>query len=110
MAASESWVKKNIFSLVNLGVLLIGFVVAYVRLEAKVDQIQRSLVDKEIVRSVAKEVLEDKLAIIMYDTSYIKKELNEQTEINKSLFRRMRESSKVSANDETIYSQIYKTK
>ena len=84
----DSWVVKNIFSLIALLITVGGMIAGYTRLEVAVSDLKSNKVDKEVIRQVATEVMVDKMALMQKDISFLKDRIDRMEENVKVLFRR----------------------
>lgn len=71
----DSWIVKNIFSLINVGVLIAGLIAGYTKLQVTVEQLKQNAVTKEDVRKISSEVIADKIAPLQTDISYLKNQV-----------------------------------
>lgn len=87
-STQDNFFVKNIFSIISLIVLIGGFVAGYAKLQVTVNDIKQRSIDKEIIRKISKEVVQQLNAPIQKDIQYIQKDMDRLNNNIRILFRK----------------------
>ena len=92
----ESWLVKNMFSLIALLITISGFIAGYTKLKLTVDNMQSSHIDKELIRTISKDIFKEQIVLIEKDIKYIQTDIKRNQDTIKVLFRIKAKSKGVS--------------
>jgi len=88
MSKSENWFVKNLFGIVSLLITLSGLVAGYTKLQITVANLQEARIDKEQIRLISCEVVNDKLQLVNKDISFLSTRIDKLEESVRMLYRR----------------------
>ena len=83
----DSWLVKNMFSIIALLITISGFIAGYTKLKFTVEDIKSKNIDKELIRTISKDIFKEQIIPIEKDIKYIQTDIKRNGDTIKVLFR-----------------------